>query len=108
MSARYVTGAEAWLLTALAFIILWVFWRLLNLAADLIGYGLRRADLNCQFRRSLVLAETNIAYARLREDEAGWAAVEAERAEWDATLGDGLEHDVRGEDAPSVREGAGR
>ena len=39
MSARYVTGAEAWLLTALAFIILWVFWRLLNLAADLIGYG---------------------------------------------------------------------
>ena len=39
MSARYVTGAEAWLLTALAFIILWVFWRLPNLAADLIGYG---------------------------------------------------------------------
>jgi len=43
VSARYVTGTwEPWALTALAFIILVVLWRLLNLAADLIAYGLER------------------------------------------------------------------
>jgi hypothetical protein len=42
-----------------------------------------------QFRRSLILAETNVAYGRLAaqtSDEFG-----AELDEWDATLADGLE-----------------
>jgi hypothetical protein len=41
-----------------------------------------------QFRRSLILAETNLAYARAAaEDEDDFAA---ELREWDATLADGL------------------
>lgn len=43
------------------------------------------------FRRSLVLANTNVAYGSLRADPASWAEIEAERAEWDATLADNLE-----------------
>ena len=42
-----------------------------------------------QFRRSLILAETNIAYARLGADEANELA--AELSEWDSTLADGLD-----------------
>jgi hypothetical protein len=38
-----------------------------------------------QFRRSLILAETNAAYSRLAESDRD------ELAAWDATLGDGLE-----------------
>jgi hypothetical protein len=44
-----------------------------------------------QFRRSLILAETNIAYGALRADPDAWAEVEAERAEWEATLADGTD-----------------
>jgi len=44
-----------------------------------------------QFRRSLILAETNVAYGALRADAAAWAEIEAERNEWDATLADGLD-----------------
>ena len=43
-----------------------------------------------QFRRSLILAETNVAYGVLRADPEEWADVEAERAEWDVTLSDAL------------------
>ena len=46
-----------------------------------------------QFRRSLILANTNAAYAALRENADAWAAVEREREEWDATVSDGLEGD---------------
>lgn len=42
-----------------------------------------------QFRRSLILAETNVAYGRFgaaeREDH------DAELSEWDVTLADGIE-----------------
>jgi hypothetical protein len=44
-----------------------------------------------QFRRSLVLAETNVAYAALRSDREAWAELESEREEWETTLADGLE-----------------
>jgi hypothetical protein len=44
-----------------------------------------------QFYRSLLIAETNIGYAALREDEAAWSADRAELDEWDDTLPDGLE-----------------
>lgn len=44
-----------------------------------------------QFRRSLILAETNVAYGALRADEAAWAEVEGERAEWEGALADGVE-----------------
>jgi hypothetical protein len=39
-----------------------------------------------QFRRSVILAETNSAYDRLSES----AGLTAELADWDATLADGL------------------
>jgi hypothetical protein len=39
------------------------------------------------FRRSLVLAETNVAYARIRAH----AHDEDEAREWEATLADGLD-----------------
>ena len=38
-----------------------------------------------------LLRRTNAAYAALREDPEAWAELERERAEWDATLADGLE-----------------
>lgn len=41
-----------------------------------------------QFRRSLILAETNVAYGALRA-----VGRDAELDEWDATLEDGLEDD---------------
>jgi hypothetical protein len=41
-------------------------------------------------RRRQLLAEANAAYAALREDAPAWEAFEAERAEWDVTLEDGL------------------
>jgi hypothetical protein len=46
-----------------------------------------------QFRRSLILAETNVAYGALRADATAWSELEAERDEWDATLADGLARD---------------
>jgi hypothetical protein len=46
------------------------------------------------YRRQLFLTEVNKAYAALRQAPKAWALVEKERAEWDATLGDGLEHEV--------------
>lgn len=44
-----------------------------------------------QFRRSLILAETNVGYGALRADAGQWDELVAEREQWDATLGDGLE-----------------
>ncbi len=41
--------------------------------------------------RQLFLEEAAAAYAALRRDEAAWQDLEAERAEWDATLHDGME-----------------
>lgn len=42
-----------------------------------------------QFRRSLILAETNLAYARIGAEATDDFADEL--AEWDATLADGLD-----------------
>jgi hypothetical protein len=43
-----------------------------------------------EYRRKRFLEEVNAAYATLRQNPDAWAAVEQERAEWDATLEDGL------------------
>jgi hypothetical protein len=40
-------------------------------------------------RRKRLLEEVNAGYASLRNDAKAWAAVEAERREWDHTLRDG-------------------
>lgn len=42
------------------------------------------------YRRQQFLGRANLAFARLRQDPETWAAEEAERADWDATLGDDL------------------
>ena len=42
------------------------------------------------YRRQRLIDRTNAAYAALREDPAAGQAEQAERAAWDATLGDGL------------------
>ncbi len=43
------------------------------------------------YRRELFDAELNAAYERLRADPVAWEEELAERAEWDATLADGLD-----------------
>ncbi len=43
------------------------------------------------FRRSIILADTDIAYAALRQDAEASAELDAERSEWDSTLEDGLD-----------------
>jgi hypothetical protein len=45
------------------------------------------------YRRQLLLDRANEAYAALRQDSATWKSELAERAAWDATLGDGQEKD---------------
>jgi hypothetical protein len=45
------------------------------------------------YRRQEMLVAANAAYARLAEDRSAWEAAEAERAEWDITLNDGLPED---------------
>ena len=45
------------------------------------------------YRRQQVLSATNAAYAALRADADAWQTYQAERAEWNATLNDGLEQD---------------
>ncbi|MGH3032394.1 MAG: hypothetical protein ACRDNE_16850 [Gaiellaceae bacterium] len=42
-----------------------------------------------QFRRSLILAETNTAYGALRADPGAWSELEAERVEWEGILAEG-------------------
>jgi predicted transcriptional regulator len=43
------------------------------------------------YRRQQFYAEFNAAYERLRADPVAWEEELAERAEWDATLADGLD-----------------
>ena len=43
------------------------------------------------YRREQFYAEFNTAYERLRADPVAWEEELAERAEWDATLADGLD-----------------
>lgn len=42
------------------------------------------------YRRRKFLEQVNAAYSELRSDEKEWGEFDAERREWDATLGDGL------------------
>ena len=56
-----------------------------------------------EYRRRHFLERVNDAYAALRADAGAWAEIEAERREWDPTLGDGLTHDEsRTEDGERV------
>ncbi len=43
------------------------------------------------YRRAQFFEELDAAYARLQADPAAWEEELAERAEWDATLADGLD-----------------
>jgi hypothetical protein len=43
------------------------------------------------YRRQLILAKTNEAYAQLRDRPDEWEELTEERREWEATLADGLE-----------------
>jgi predicted DNA-binding protein len=45
------------------------------------------------YRRQLLLDRANEAYAALRANSVAWKSERAERAVWDATLGDGQERD---------------
>jgi hypothetical protein len=51
-------------------------------------------DATEQHRRLVILGVTNAAYAALRADPVAWAQLQAERAEWESTLADGLESDA--------------
>ncbi|PDW04653.1 hypothetical protein [Candidatus Viridilinea mediisalina] len=42
------------------------------------------------YRRQRILEEANSSYAALHEDTAAWTELQAERAIWDTTVGDGL------------------
>jgi hypothetical protein len=44
------------------------------------------------YRRDHLLREVNAAYALLRADPDAWREERAERAIWEGTLADGLEH----------------
>lgn len=55
-------------------------------------------------RRKRFLEEVNAGYASLRGDAKAWAAVEAERRDWDHTLHDGLAvHEPRGRYHPGPK-----
>lgn len=45
------------------------------------------------YRRQRLLEKANEAYAALKADPAKWGEEVAEREDWDAALGDGLEGD---------------
>jgi hypothetical protein len=45
------------------------------------------------YRRQRFLKEVNKAYSVLSQNNEAWTEMEKELAEWDATLGDGLESD---------------
>jgi hypothetical protein len=47
------------------------------------------------YRRKVFFEQVNAGYAELRADPEAWAALEAERKLWDATLMDGLDPDER-------------
>lgn len=73
-------------------------------AAHLLGQltvqtGLSAADVLEKaldaYRRKLFFEDLNAGYAELRADPEAWAALEAERKLWDATLMDGLDLDER-------------
>ena len=48
------------------------------------------------YRRQRILAQTNAAYAALREDHLAHKALEDERSAWDSALLDGLDEPATG------------
>ena len=62
-----------------------------------------------EYRRRKFLEDVNAGYAAARADPGTWAEIEAERAAWDQTLGDGLPDEHWTEDAkPAPRPKKGR
>lgn len=60
-------------------------------------------------RRQRFLEAVNTAYASLRGDAKAWAAVEAERREWDSSLLDGLTaHESRARSSARKKRNADR
>jgi hypothetical protein len=58
------------------------------------------------YRRKVFLEQVNAGYAELRADPEAWAALEAERKLWDATLMDGLDPEEQWtEDGRCIRPG---
>jgi hypothetical protein len=51
------------------------------------------ADSAETLHRRLLLEESNLAYAALRNDPDLWGEEQAERADWETTLADGLDDD---------------
>jgi hypothetical protein len=61
------------------------------------------------YRRRHFLKEVNKAYSALRQNHESWTAIEKEMAEWDTTLGDGLESDEEWtENGKAIRKGKGK
>jgi hypothetical protein len=61
------------------------------------------------YRRQHFLKEINKAYSVLRQNHEAWTSMEKELAEWDATLGDGLESDEEwAENGKAIRKGKGK
>ena len=61
------------------------------------------------YRRQHFLKEINKAYSVLHQNKEAWTAMEKELAEWDATLGDGLESDEEwAENGKAIRKGKGK
>lgn len=70
-------------------------WKTLKEMADCMGETMQAVlDRAIEaYRRQWLLEKTNEAYATLRNDRDKWEEEIAERKEWDAVLGDGLEGD---------------
>jgi hypothetical protein len=50
-----------------------------------------------EYRRSKIFEQANAAYVALRSDPDTWQELEEERAQWDATLADGLDQNIKPE-----------
>jgi len=50
------------------------------------------------YRRQLILAQTNAAYAALRENRSAYKTLEDERGAWDSALLDGLDEPATGDE----------
>jgi len=60
------------------------------------------------YQRQRFLEEVNTAYAALRGDHEAWKKVAEERAQWDATLSDGLSADEEWTEDGAVNRKAGQ
>jgi hypothetical protein len=88
--------AYSWRCSALASTTVRIQQQTANILSELVDEtGRSKSDLLAAaveaFSRQLLLERTNEAYAALRADATAWEAELEERAEWEATLGDGLD-----------------